>query len=53
MALIIKDGRQLFLSKKLDYLSIIKDILKKITKEKHLLILDLDIDTMFKVVWEG
>lgn len=46
IALIIKGGRKLFFQ-------ITKDILKKITEDKPLYIMDLNVDTAFKVTWAG
>ncbi len=53
MALIIKGGRKLFLSKKRNCLSISKDILEKITEDKPLFVTDLNFNTAFKVAWAG
>ncbi len=53
MALIIKGGRRLFPSKKRNRLLITKEILKKITEEELLSIMDLNVDTAFKVAWAG
>ncbi len=53
MALIIKDGRRLFPSKKRNCLPITKEILKKITEEGLLSITDLNVDTSFMVAWAG
>ncbi len=53
MALIIKDGRSLFSSKKQNRLPITKEILEKITQEELLSITDLNVDTAFKVAWAG
>ncbi len=53
MTLIIKSGRRLFPSKKRNRLPITKEILEKITEEELLWITDLNVDTVFKVVWAG
>ncbi len=49
MALIIKDGRRLFPSKKRNHLQITKYILKKITEDEPLSVTDLNVDKAFKV----
>ena len=53
MALIIKDGRRLFSSKKRNRLRILKDILEKITEDELLSVMDLNVDTEFKVARAG
>ena len=53
MTLIIKSGRRLFLSKKQNRFPIIKDILKKITEDKSFLVVDLNVDMIFKILWTG
>lgn len=46
---IIKDKRRLFSSKKQNRLLIIKNIYKNIIKDKYFFILDLNINTTFKL----
>ncbi len=53
MALIIKDGRKPFPSKKRNRLLSTKEILEKITEEELLSITDLNVDTAFNVAWAG
>lgn len=53
MTLIIKRRKWLFSSKKQNRLLITKNIFKKIIEDKPLLVTDLNIDTIFKVVWAG
>ncbi len=53
MALIIKDGRRLFSSKKRNRLPILKNILEKITEDELLSVMDLNVDTAFKVAQAG
>lgn len=49
IAFIIKKNKKLFSSKMWNHLFIIKDILKKITKDKFFIITDVTIDIEFKV----
>ena len=51
MALIIKGGRRIFLSKKRNRLPITKDILEKITEDEPLSVTDLNVNRAFKVAW--
>ncbi len=53
MALIIKGGRRLFLSKKRNCFPITKEILEKTTEEELSSITDLNIDTAINVAWDG
>lgn len=53
IALIIKNGRKPFPNKKWNRLPIIKDILDKITEDKLFSIMDLNMDTTFKIAWAG
>lgn len=53
LALIIKSEKILFLSIKLAYLSIIKNIFEKIIVQLTRLFEDLNINTRFKIVWIG
>ncbi len=53
MALIIKSGRRLFASKKRNRLPITKEILEKITEKELLSIMELNVNTAFKIAWAG
>lgn len=53
MALIIKDYRRLFPSKKRNCLPITKDILEKITEDELLSVVDLNSNMIFKMAWAG
>lgn len=53
MAFIIKGKRKLFLSKKCNYLPIIKNIFQKIIKDQALFIMDFNVITVFKLAWTG
>lgn len=51
MALIIKEDKKLFFNKKQNRLSITKNILTKINKDKPITIHNFNIDTTFKIAW--
>ncbi len=53
MALIIKGGKRLFPSKKINRLPVTKNILEEITTEEHPTVTDLNVDTAFKVARAG
>lgn len=50
IAFIIKSEKKLFFNKKQTHLLIIKDTVKKIIENKFFFIIDLNIDTIFKIV---
>lgn len=51
IVLIINSGRRPFSSKKQNHLPITKDTLEKITEDEPLLVVDLNFDTTFKMVY--
>lgn len=53
MALITKSGKKLFSNIKQNHLLITKDILKKITDNKALSVIDLNVNIVFKKAWAG